>query len=106
MKRVIYIEDDVTAVQLIEELSKKYFDEFYTTANIQTAKTLIKNVKFDLIILDIRIEGEATGYELISYVREVLKVKTEAIFFSALPPESKRLSYGLQHFQKGEGMQI
>ncbi len=68
-KKILYVDDDPQSRLLVKHLiGKNYLLTLCATAE-EAARQLSRNI-FDLILLDIRLEGELTGIELLKKIRK------------------------------------
>jgi len=67
-KRVLYVDDDLQSRLLVKHLIGKSYDlTVHSTA--EEAIQMLRNNIFDLILLDIRLEGGMSGIELLAKLR-------------------------------------
>jgi len=69
-KRILYVDDDLQSRLLIGYLIGKFYDMTLCATAKETLQILETNF-FSLILLDIRLEGEMTGIELLSEIRQM-----------------------------------
>ncbi len=69
-KRILYVDDDLQSRLLIGYLIGKFYD-ITLCATAKEALQILKTSFFSLILLDIRLEGEMTGIELLSEIRKM-----------------------------------
>jgi len=69
-KRVLYVDDDLQSRLLIGYLIGKFYD-ITLCATAKEALQILETSFFSLILLDIRLEGEMTGIELLSEIRKM-----------------------------------
>lgn len=69
-KRILYVDDDFQSRLLVERLLGKFYD-MTICPSAKEALQFLKTNKFCLLLLDIRLEGEITGIELLSEIRNI-----------------------------------
>ncbi len=69
-KRIMYVDDDLQSRLLIGYLIGKFYD-ITLCATAKEALQILETNFFNLILLDIRLEGEITGIELLSEIRKM-----------------------------------
>ena len=69
-KRILYVDDDLQSRLLVEYLIGKFYD-ITLCATAEEALQILKTNSFSLMLLDIRLEGEMTGIELLSEIRKM-----------------------------------
>ena len=80
--KILVVDDDSTARMLLERMFKKH--SVISIATASGARELLRNEKFDLVIIDILLRFEL-GYSIVTYVREALHIRdTSMMFYSAI----------------------
>ncbi len=69
-KRILYVDDDLQSRLLVKHVIGRVYDLFLCSTVEETLQ-LLKTETFDLILLDIRLEGEITGVELLAMIRKM-----------------------------------
>ncbi len=69
-KRILYVDDDLQSRLLVDYLIGKFYD-ITLCATAKEALQILETSFFSLILLDIRLEGEITGIELLSEIRKM-----------------------------------
>ncbi len=69
-KRILYVDDDLQSRLLVKHLIGKLYD-LTICSTAEEALRILESGKFNLILLDIRLEGEMTGIELLSKIRRM-----------------------------------
>ena len=82
-KKILVVDDTVSTLEIVKRnlISNNY--EVYTAQSVELALNILKKVKFDLIITDMKMP-EISGIELIKYVKENFKF-TEVIIITGYP---------------------
>ncbi len=69
-KRILYVDDDLQSRLLVEYLIGKFYD-ITLCATAEEALHILKTNSFSLILLDIRLDGEVSGIDLLSEIRNI-----------------------------------
>ncbi len=69
-KRILYVDDDLQSRLLVKHVIGRVYDLFLCSTVEETLQ-LLKTNTFDLLLLDIRLEGEITGVELLTMIRKI-----------------------------------
>lgn len=69
-KRILYVDDDLQSRLLVEYLIGKFYD-ITLCATAEEALQILKTNSFSLILLDIRLDGEISGIDLLSKIRNM-----------------------------------
>jgi len=69
-KRILYVDDDLQSRLLVKHIIGRVYDLFLCSTVEETLQ-LLKTNTFDLLLLDIRLEGEITGVELLAMIRKI-----------------------------------
>ena len=83
LKRVLIVDDDILARELLEMSLAR--DEQYIIASandLQSARKLLQQEPFDLVLLDLNLP-DGNGFDVINYIRNVLKRETPVIILTA-----------------------
>ncbi len=70
LKKILYVDDDLQSRLLVKHLIGKHY-ELTLVSNAEQALEVLNKETFDLILLDIRLEGEMSGIELLSRIRQM-----------------------------------
>jgi CheY-like chemotaxis protein len=100
-KKILYVDDDLQSRLLVKHLiGKSYNLTICSTA--EEALRILQIYRFNLILLDIRLEGEMTGVELLSVIRNMSEHKnTPAVAVTAFAFEDDKeyiLSSGFEDY--------
>jgi response regulator RpfG family c-di-GMP phosphodiesterase len=76
-KKLLIIDDDKNILEVIEELLKDKFDTILSASNVDQSIKRLEENQFDLIILDINLEGR-NGAEIVKYLIEHQKNKNNS----------------------------
>ncbi len=68
-KRILYVDDDLQSRLLVKHVIGRVYDLFLCSTVEETLQ-LLKTKTFDLLLIDIRLEGEITGVELLAMIRK------------------------------------
>ncbi len=68
-KEILYVDDDLQSRLLVKHLIGKLYD-LTISSTAEEALQLTATRNFNLILLDIRLEGEMTGIDLLSEIRK------------------------------------
>jgi CheY-like chemotaxis protein len=82
--KILIVEDDYNNRLLVERLLDK--SDKYSASDGEEAMVLLKNHRFDLILLDLYMPN-MNGISLLKYIREDLKRDTPIVVISASMPE-------------------
>jgi len=85
MKRILFIEDDVTYSQLMSWILKEHNFEVITVGTVEAAISAIKEVDFDCWVVDYWLPGLTNGIEFIQQARK-LGYKTGCLIITCLLP--------------------
>jgi len=69
-KRILYVDDDLQSRLLVKHIIGRVYDLFLCSTVEETLQ-LLETGTFDLLLLDIRLEGEITGVELLAMIRKM-----------------------------------
>ncbi len=69
-KRIFYVDDDPQSRMLVKHLIGKFYD-LTLCSSAERALEILQKETFDLILLDIRLEGEMNGIELLAKLRNI-----------------------------------
>jgi len=69
-KRILYVDDDLQSRLLVEYLIGKFYD-ITLCATAEEALHILKTNSFSLILLDIRLDGDMSGIDLLSEIRNM-----------------------------------
>jgi len=69
-KRIFYVDDDPQSRILVKHLIGKFYD-LTLCSTAEEALNILQKETFDLILLDIRLEGEMSGIELLAKLRNI-----------------------------------
>ncbi len=69
-KRILYVDDDLQSRLLVKHIIGRVYDLFLCSTVEETLQ-LLKTSTFNLLLLDIRLEGEITGVELLAMIRKI-----------------------------------
>ena len=92
MKRILFVEDDLSLIHGLSYALKKQGYELHIARTYLEAKTLWSKINCDLIILDVSLP-DGSGYDLCQDIRKTSKVPISV--FSRLPTRRPRLPWGL-----------
>ena len=67
-KRILYVDDDLQSRLLVKHLIGKHYD-LTICDSAEEALQILQHETFDLILLDIRLEGGMSGIELLAKIR-------------------------------------
>ncbi len=70
LKKILYVDDDLQSRLLVKHLIGKYY-HLTLVADAEEALRILQNQTFDLILLDIRLEGEMSGIDLLKKIRQM-----------------------------------
>ncbi len=100
-KRILYVDDDFQSRLLVEHLIGKFYD-LTICSTAEEALQILQKTRFCLLLLDIRLEGEITGIELLSEIRNIPGYKaTPAVAVTAYAFEEDKkyiLSSGFSEY--------
>ena len=69
-KRIFLLEDDVNNLAIISSILRRYNAHvFYDTWGVTTVKKIRKFVPLDLILLDLMLPGNVTGYDVFDQIK-------------------------------------
>ena len=83
MKKKILIIEDNFETQLVFKIYLREFYEVEVSDNAETGLELIKNNRFDLLLLDINLPGKLDGNDVLRIVKHELKSKLPLIVITA-----------------------
>ncbi len=83
MKKKILIIEDNFETQLVFKIYLREFYEVEVSDNAETGLELIKNNRFDLLLLDINLPGKLDGNDVLRIVKHELKSKLPVIVITA-----------------------
>ena len=69
-KRILYVDDDLQSRLLVKHIIGRVYDLFLCSTVEETLQ-LLETGTFNLLLLDIRLEGEITGIELLAMIRKI-----------------------------------
>jgi CheY-like chemotaxis protein len=81
-KKILIIEDNFET-QLVFKIYLREFYEVEVSDNAETGLELIKNNRFDLLLLDINLPGKLDGNDVLRIVKHELKSKLPVIVITA-----------------------
>lgn len=87
-KRILIIEDDNDLAQITSDMLKNYGFEVQIVGDCEQAFTVLKDVQFQMILMDINLP-DGTGFEVCRELRRVSKVPV--IFASARTSEDDKI---------------
>lgn len=87
-KRILIIEDDNDLAQITSDMLKNYEFEVQIVGDCEQAFTVLKDVQFQMILMDINLP-DGTGFEVCRELRRVSKVPV--IFASARTSENDKI---------------
>ena len=67
---ILYVDDDLQSRILIQHLIGNHYD-VVICATAEKAIELLKENTFDLILLDIRLDGEINGIDLLNFIKKL-----------------------------------
>ncbi len=70
LKKILYVDDDLQSRLLVKHLIGKHYD-LTLIPTAEDALQVLDNQPFDLILLDIRLDGEMSGIDLLSRIRQM-----------------------------------
>lgn len=85
-KKILVVDDDSSDLALIKKSLEKDYDVELAT-NGAEAIDFINNIKFNLILIDIKMPT-LSGYDLLRLMRERLDHKVKMIYVSIVPKKS------------------
>lgn len=91
MKRILFVEDDLSLIHGLSYALKKQGYELYIARTYLEAKTLWNKINCDLIILDVSLP-DGSGYDLCQDIRKTSKVP---ILFLTAADEETEITMGL-----------
>jgi DNA-binding response OmpR family regulator len=92
LKKILIADDDVSTVRMIQEVLRRDGYDIVTFGNGPEAITAAKEIKPDLIILDIMMP-EMSGLEVLGEIRkDTVNAGTPIIMFSAMPDIDTKLA--------------
>lgn len=81
--KILVCDDDPAVISVVRfKLSRENLGEVFTAADGREALTTLKNTEFDLILTDINMPYHS-GLEVITFVRQTLKLNTPILIFSS-----------------------
>ena len=83
MKKKILIIEDNFETQLVFKIYLREFYEVEVSDNAETGLELIKNNRFDLLLLDINLPGKLDGNDVLRIVKHELKIKLPVVVVTA-----------------------
>jgi len=81
-KKILIIEDNFET-QLVFKIYLREFYEVEVSDNSETGLELIKNNRFDLLLLDINLPGKLDGNDVLRIVKHELKIKLPVVVVTA-----------------------
>jgi CheY-like chemotaxis protein len=81
-KKILIIEDNFET-QLVFKIFLREFYEVEVSDNADSGLELIKNNRFDLLLLDINLPGKLDGNDVLRIVKHELKIKFPVIVITA-----------------------
>lgn len=82
--RVLIVEDDpITRLDLKETLSAEGFEVSGTAASFEQAYKLFRDKKPDVLLVDIKLQGELDGIEFVKVIKEESDVDFPTVYLSA-----------------------
>jgi len=81
-KKILIIEDNFET-QLVFKIYLREFYEVEVSDNAETGLELIKNNRFDLLLLDINLPGKLDGNDVLRIVKHELKIKLPVVVVTA-----------------------
>ncbi len=70
LKKILYVDDDLQSRLLVKHLIGKHY-HLTLVSNAKEALEVLQNQVFDLILLDIRLEGEMSGIDLLKKIQQM-----------------------------------
>jgi CheY-like chemotaxis protein len=93
MRKILYVEDDPINALVVQKLLKKEFDVIHS-ADGETCLTMLKDEKFDLILMDINLgKGKMNGVETMHQIKDnpnTSEIPVIAVTSYALPEDKQR----------------
>ena len=83
MKRVLIVDDDMLTRELLEMSLARDEEYIIASANdLQSARVVLQQQIFDLVLLDLNLP-DGNGFDMINYIRKVLRQQTPVIILTA-----------------------
>jgi len=82
--KILFIDDEEDVREIAKIIMEEYgYTKFQTSSSVEEAKKTFENEHFDILIIDMRFEGESRGFELLELGDEGHKIASNMIIFTA-----------------------
>ena len=82
--KILFIDDEEDVREVAETIMKEYgYTRFETSSSVEDAEKTFENEHFDILIIDMRFNGESRGFELLEQGDEKHKLASNMIVFTA-----------------------
>lgn len=93
MKKILFLEDEVQIREILTEYMKIAGFCVVETSNGDDAIEILKSEKFDAVILDIMVEGEKNGIDVLKFIRNTKSIcDTNVLMLTALDDLNTQIS--------------
>ncbi|MBK5964549.1 hypothetical protein CCR95_10750 [Thiocystis minor] len=79
---ILVVDDEPGMLSFLERSLAPHFERVESAADASAARALARNLHFDLMIVDIRLPGPASGLELAREIRDRYQVDLDVIFIT------------------------
>jgi len=93
MKRILLVDDDLNDLALEKKVLLREGYEVHSAQNGQEAIALIKQNKYDAVLLDIMMPG-MNGFEVSRVIRETVSKKTTPVVFVTAKDDAETMKEG------------
>jgi CheY-like chemotaxis protein len=88
-RRVLLVDDDVTVLLTLKAVLELHHFDVETAANVVDAMEKLNLHEYDLVVTDVRMENEESGFEVLRAARSQTYHPATAIL-TAYPPKDER----------------
>jgi len=89
-QRILIVDDERTLCEMLAEALSRAGYTVNTAYNVRSAKDILNDNKFELLVLDVMMPGES-GFDLLRWLRKDKKDRTPTLLLTALSAEQDKL---------------
>jgi DNA-binding response OmpR family regulator len=90
MRRVLLVDDDVTVLLTLKAVLELHGFDVQTAATAMEARKKLAEREYDIVVTDVRMENDESGFEVLRAARQQSYRPATAIL-TAYPPQEERL---------------